>query len=483
MSKKIIAIAALLMSVACFAQPQSSWTVFDIKNSDIIGNTILALAADAKQNKWVGTSQGLCKLSGKTWTDYAMFNDKLKGQFVNCLTVDKRNTLWIGTDDYGVIEFDGRQFTEHSQETRRLNMKFIRCITIDKNDVKWFGVTLGGIVRYDGNDWTKYTSADCGLTSDFILCISIDRRGRKWIGTNDGLCLYDDNRWISYTTKNSKLPDNIVPAIAIDKDDVKWLGTLSGLCRYDGDTWTTYNKDNSPLPGNQINALAFDQAGALWIATDNGIAVFDGERNWKTYTTANSPFPAKNVQTLVIDNQGNKWFGTDFQGLVRLSSNGVSGRVTDEQGNPQSGIKVACGNMEAEIDDNGIYYLEVPTGTSASVRIADSDVSPTPAQHDVSQLRGFAFNQDFTVGSAMTAQGKSSEKIVVNPFLEQGYITITMESPTAEVEFVNAAGTSIRKIPQYQNGNRITISKMPKGMYTVYIRTAKGEKSIKFNLR
>lgn len=482
MSKKIIAIATVLMYLTVMAQPQSNWTTFDIKNSDITGNTILALATDSKNNKWVGTSEGLCRLSGKTWTDYAMFNDKLKGQFVNCLSVDKQGTLWIGTDDYGVIEFDGRNFSEHSAETRRLNMKFIRCITIDKQDVKWFGVTLGGVVRYDGREWTKYTAAESGLLSDFVLCITIDRRGRKWIGTNDGLCLFDDNRWIGYTTKNSDLPDNIVPAIAIDKDDVKWLGTLAGLCRYDGNTWTTYNTSNSPMPGNQVNALSFDQSGALWIATDNGVAVFDGNDHWVTYTTANSRFPAKNVQSLVIDNQGNKWFGTDFQGLVRFSACGISGTVTDESGNPMADVKLTCGNYSATTDKDGAYILEIPAGTATVLRIDDASANATPASRDMTQLRGFAFGQDFTVSLA-AAEGTGTERVVVNPYLDKGYITITLESPKAEIEFIDASGTSIRKIPEYLNGNRITISRMPKGMYTVKIKTVKGEKSLKFNLR
>ena len=34
-----------------------------------------------------------------------------------------------------------------------------------------------------------------------------------------------------------------------------------------------------------------------------------------------------------------------------------------------------------------------------------------------------------------------------------------------------------------KDGNRITISRIPKGMYTVKIKTVKGEKSLKFNLR
>ncbi|MBQ3950319.1 MAG: hypothetical protein II661_07595, partial [Bacteroidales bacterium] len=184
-----ILVVVLLLSVlrsplsVCQAQ---NWTMFNMQNSEL-GNSVLAMTSDKKNNKWFGTDLGMARLTGKTWTDFAMFNEKLKGQYVNCLTVDANNMLWIGTDDYGVIEFDGSRWTEHKNEMKRLQMKFISKIAIDRNDVKWIGVTLGGLVRYDGREWTKYTSNDSELLSDFILCVAIDRRNRKWIGTNDGL--------------------------------------------------------------------------------------------------------------------------------------------------------------------------------------------------------------------------------------------------------------------------------------------------------
>ena len=98
-------------------------------------------------------------------------------------------------------------------------------------------------------------------------------------------------------------------------------------------------------------------------------------------------------------------------------------------------------------------------------------------------LNGFLFVKDFTVSTSLVAKGTSKEKVVVTPYLAEGYITISLESPTAEVEFVNARGESVRTLPNYKNGAKITIAKMPKASYTLYIRTSKGEKSLQFNLK
>ena len=483
MNKYIITAIFFISTFLCLPVAMSqNWTRYNMNNSEL-GNSVLAMASDKKNNKWFGTELGMARLTGKTWTDFSMFNAKLKGQYVNCLTVDGNNVLWIGTDDYGVIEFDGVRWTEYKDEMKRLQMKFISKIAIDRNDVKWIGVTLGGLVRYDGREWTKFTSNDSELLSDFILCVAIDRRNRKWIGTNDGLSVYDDHRWTSYTTSNSKLPHNIVPSVIIDKNDVKWIATLGGLVRYDGNDWIVYSSSNSPLPCDQINDLAFDPSGAIWMATDKGVAVFDGVSNWLVYDEKNSLLPKDVMRRVMVDGQGSKWFGSNMQGLVRFSAQPVAGRVIDEKGNPVAGVVIGDGYKEVSTNTNGEYSLEVITNATVTLTPRGEGQTFEPASRKLITVTGAVFDQNFVISSGMVAEGSSAERVVVNPFLEQGYITISMESPVAEIEFVDAQGVSIRTIPQYKNEARITISKMPKSNYTLYIRTAKGEKKLLFNLK
>lgn len=499
----------LCLLLALFVEAQNSnWKQYTEQNSGLLGNSILATTTDKSGSIWVGTNVGLCRLNGKTWTDYSQFNAKLKNQFVNCLTIDNNQDLWIGTDDHGVIKFDGTHWTEYTDKTREMKMKFIREITIDKNNVKWIGVTLGGLVRFDDQDWFKYTSTDSKLLSDFILCVAIDRGNRKWIGTNDGLSVYNDHVWYNYTKENSGLPHNIVPAIAMDKNNVKWLGTLGGLVRYDDKEWKVYDDANTPLPSLQINDLAFDKNGMLWIVTDKGVALFDCNNNWIIYTHENSPLPTSGITNIVVDAQGRKWIGTTFDGLFCYSGQGVKGRVTDETGKGVSGVEVSCGDDKTKTDASGYYHLEVTTGSSFSITPTMNGHGFEPSTRQVSAIKTFLFGLDFVMNNTQVAQnaapdveetstqdndtkhpgaivatGKSKEKVMVNPYLQEGYITISMESATAEVEFVNSKGKSIRTVPQYKNGARITISKMPKDNYTLYIRTSKGEKSLKFNLK
>ncbi len=515
MMKKVTILALLLACLApAMAQPASgNWKQYTSDNSSLLDNTILATTTDKKGNVWIGTSQGLCRLDSRgQWTDYSLLNAKLKGQFVNCLTVDRSQHLWIGTDDYGVIKFDGRNWTEYTEKTKEMKMKFIREISIDKNDVKWIGVTLGGLVSYDDMNWYKYTSQDSKLLSDFILCVAIDRGNRKWIGTNDGLSVFNDHVWTNYTTENSPLPHNIIPAIAMDKNNVKWLGTLGGIVRYDDKEWKVYDDRNTLLPSLQINDLAFDKNGMLWVVTDKGVALFDCQSNWVIYTHANSPLPKSGITGIVVDAKGNKWIGTTFGGLFCYSGQGVKGRITDVNGQGVKDVEVKAGNVVVHTDAGGYYHLEVLTGSSFAIIPTKEDMHFEPSRHEVDDIRTFTFQQDFVMEEGVLAdnasassydsqadgddphgnkpsrnaketRGRNTEHVMVNPYLQQGYITISMESPVAEVEFVDSKGKTVRTIPQYRNGARITITKMPKDNYMLHIRTPRGEKSLRFNLK
>ncbi len=427
MNKALITVSLVLAAFTGLYAQNGTWTLYDVRNSDICGNNISALAADSK-GVWAGTYQGLCRLSGASWMDFSMFNEKLKDQSVNCLMLDQRGILWIGTDDYGVIEWDGTHWTEHNDVTRRLKMKFVKEMVIDQDSVTWIGVTLGGLVTYDGNDWDKYTPDNCELLSDFVLDLAVDRTNRKWITTNAGVSVYNGSRWTSYTSGNSGLPDDIVPAIAIDQNNVKWFGTLSGLARYDGKSWKVWNTKNSPLPSNQVNDIAIDSEGLLWIATNEGAAVFDGADNWVVFTSRNSQLPAGNIYKVVNDDNGNHWFGNDTKGLARLND------------------------------------FSMPSARNGSETVADNA--------DNRRKSGDSHNT-----------GSSDEHVRINPHLADGYITISIESPSATITFTNSDGKVVKTVENYVNNQKIKISRLPKGMYTVGVKTYRGEKRIKFNLK
>ena len=241
--------------------------------------------------------------------------------------------------------------------------------------------------------------------------------------------MFNDRSWTSYTSRDSGLPDDIVPAIAIDKNNMKWFGTLSGLASFDGENWQVWNTQNSPLPDNQINDIDIDDDGLMWIATASGAAVFDGVDRWVVFTSKNSPLPQGNIYKVRSDKRGNHWFGNDARGLAKLSGFRMPEKAVAQNNNSR--------------------------GSQSG---ASQPTDDTPA-------------------------GPGEENVRINPHLEDGYVTISIGSPSATVTFVNKEGKTVKTIPTYKNGQKINIRNMQKGMYTVIVKTVRGERKIKFNLK
>jgi hypothetical protein len=103
----------------------------------------------------------------------------------------------------------------------------------------------------------------------------------------------------------------------------------------------------------------------------------------------------------------------------------------------------------------------------------------------LSKLSGFTMPAKSSGGSATPIynDGPSDENVRIQPNLEEGYITLTIESPSAIVTFTNKDGKVVKTAENYKNNQRIKINRMPKGMYTVSVKTVRGEKKIKFNLK
>ncbi len=49
--------------------------------------------------------------------------------------------------------------------------------------------------------------------------------------------------------------------------------------------------------------------------------------------------------------------------------------------------------------------------------------------------------------------------------------------------FTDKNGKVVKTVTNYRNNQQIKINRMAKGMYTVGVLTARGEKKIKFNLK
>jgi ligand-binding sensor domain-containing protein len=126
----------------------TNWTTYTVSNG-LADNGVLAIAADAKGNKWFGTRGGVSKFDDKNWTTYTTLNG-LADDMVHSIAIDAQGNKWFGTSE-GVSKFDSTRWTTYSTSDS-LEYLTAHAIAIDAQGNIWFGTQHNGIAKLSANE-------------------------------------------------------------------------------------------------------------------------------------------------------------------------------------------------------------------------------------------------------------------------------------------------------------------------------------------
>ena len=95
----------------------NKWTVYTVVNG-LASDTINSITIDTKENKWIGTWNGLSKFDGVNWTTYTPYtintpNNGVPSNYIWTVNIDIQGNKWIGAVG-GVAEFDNINWTNFS---------------------------------------------------------------------------------------------------------------------------------------------------------------------------------------------------------------------------------------------------------------------------------------------------------------------------------------------------------------------------------
>jgi signal transduction histidine kinase/ligand-binding sensor domain-containing protein len=252
--------------------------------SDILpDNTVLAVFEDREQNLWVGTQDGLLRLTRSTVRTITRANG-LADDNVATVYEDPHGTLWLGTFTNQLYRLDGERAVPFRPPGAAANFS-ARSIYVDREGVEWIGSPNAGVLRIaDGN--VRVFTAPAEMRSRDIRQVLEDRAGLIWIATGSGL-----SRWDGHAVKTFYLEDGLayvsLRALAEDSNGDLLVGTDGGL--------------NRVRDGKFVRDPVFTQLGR--------------ERIW----------------TILPDNHGSLWLGTQGNGLIRIR-NGKITRYTTRDG-------------------------------------------------------------------------------------------------------------------------------------------------------
>lgn len=325
-------------------------------NSD----NISVIKIDTDNNKWIGTTIGLLKLSaaGNFTTDCNNCWNFGTSYNVHDLAIDNNGHKWLAASG-GLVEKDIDGVTLHTYNTADgLPSTYLRSIAIDDNGDKWVGIDESGLVKVTGgggsinvtttaistghildididhntdNIWAGYFGGFAKLDANgnilasynlaSVYAITIGADNTKWIGsTGDALLKLDEsnptNSPIYNTPINPGLSSNDIWSIAIDKNNHTWVGTrYNGLSEFDGTTWRSYGE-------GFVRAIAVDSQNNKWFPYSTGLAKIDNTGNQTNYANApsgiNYPGEPNGILTIAIDAGNKVWVGTAGAGLAKF---------------------------------------------------------------------------------------------------------------------------------------------------------------------
>jgi ligand-binding sensor domain-containing protein len=330
---------------------------YEPENSKSINsNSINSLFTDRDGNLWIGTSNGVCKLTRNNI-------DKKKFEFerilfeehniANSITVrafcqDKDGNFWIGSD-HGLYKLTGKNNNSPLisyfplVNDRRISPRNndIYALCFDNSGYLWIGTNGGGIILYDiaRNKFTVYTNDpqdSRSLSYNEIRAIYKDRSGIMWVGTY-GAGINKVTRgareFFHYThipNETNSLSHPIIWSIYEDSDSVLWIGTHGGgLDRFDrkSSTYSHFvsNRNNpASISSNIVRVVIQDKEGYLWLGTNGGGINRFNKNTGQCEIYENNPrdknsLASNNIRCIYEDKLGDIWVGTYGNGMDKFN--------------------------------------------------------------------------------------------------------------------------------------------------------------------
>jgi ligand-binding sensor domain-containing protein len=155
------------------------FTVDDGLPSDLVWGL-----ADDGEGVWVGTSDGLARVTGDRVT---VLEEPRALRHMNVSTLRRApdGALWVsGLNDW-LYRVAGREVTRFVPP-QGLSPDSVESLFIDRGGETWAGTSRGGLLRYATDRFTRYAQSE-GLPGGRVAAIAEGPRGERWLGSDGGL--------------------------------------------------------------------------------------------------------------------------------------------------------------------------------------------------------------------------------------------------------------------------------------------------------
>lgn len=342
---------------------------------------VFAVLEDASGGLWVGTWDGLARLSP--------FHRSLEFIPSSVIDPDMGGVLAFAASRSGSVLAGGvegviARLPQTSGRAGRavagadLGIGTVVSLAFDQDEL-WVATVATGVHRLGPDGWRAYRRGVEGAgyaVDDRFPAIAVDHSGVVWAGTvNHGLAVYDrdEDRFVAYGGPRDDFTyaaDYIWP-VAEDRSGALWFGAnaqyggTGGIHRLSPDrarlsTWTTGGDPERPNAG-RVTTLTVSGDTVVWFGTQGAglgrLTIADGSTRY--YTTPDG-LPHNTVAGILEDARGYLWISTEW-GLARFDPRAERFWVFGEE----SGLQSSRFYFNAAFrSDDGRLYFGGPNGVN-----------------------------------------------------------------------------------------------------------------------
>ena len=326
---------------------------------------VKSICEDSKNNFWIGTEGGLCKLD-RTNGKFFYFSDQpncpeyLKKATVFSIMEESSGEMWISTKTFGLIIYNPtknvfKNYVNSISNPNSISTNDIHCVFEDKANSLWVGTVTNGLsVYHRTSSQFGVNVIDPGNSKEIQappFCFLEDSKGLLWLGSfGGGVSVLDTimHEYVSYEVDKNKLSNNIL-SLFEDKNGNIWLGSWGkGFNYYDKKKKSfsnPFNTETSALSNDNVTCFFPNGNSKLWIGTLNGLNLFDlNSLKIVKKLSLEDGLSAKGIFSILLDKDSILWIGTNGGGLN--SYNLLNGKIESfeksESDNSISNDKVTC---------------------------------------------------------------------------------------------------------------------------------------------
>ena len=303
--------------------------IYDESNV-LINNLIWSTYIDDNENLWIGSSQGISRLTFKKKNGKTIFQnpdlknystqDGLAQNLIISITEDAQGNIWAGTENNGISIISKDGIIKNITTADGLADNTVYSLAKDKKGNIWAGTKKGACKISSDDKNVEIINIQNGLGGNKVFDIFCDSKGRVWFGILGGeLSVWQDGQINKFGRKDGFFQKFVV-SIAEDQDKNIWIGTYQGgMYQYNGSEFRHYTTVNGLLTDFPQFILP-DNDNNIWIGHNKGIQKYNPkEDRFYNYGKKNGFSGLEtNENAVSIDKNNNIWFGT-IKGLVKFA--------------------------------------------------------------------------------------------------------------------------------------------------------------------